>query len=297
MASLLDAADRIGFLDPAAESRPLGGLAIEQMLEACGFEAIRAGREICEAAVKASSATAARSLGDWMKGEGVTVVVYGCREEPEFALRLLSYFLVALKSTCSLATEGGRVRTLFFAGLPETCDLVRERFPAVSGVFRGDEGPAEIIEILGLPRSLLPDQAARDVAYDEARTAFGRELVGKGEYLSVGPVDRKGSRRFGQRGDGIAARIAHGAARGLPPIVCATVGPSSPTGGRPSISSGPGPPAWRARGSSTCWTYGPRGSAARSLAGAGRGWRTAEAFRSGLRRSSPKYGARPVPCS
>jgi hypothetical protein len=225
MARLLDDADIIGFLDPAADSRSLGSLvAIEQMLEACGLETIWAGREICEAADKASSMAAARSLGNWIKGRGVTAVVYGCRREPELALRLLSDFLVALKSTRSLATEGGRVRTLFFAGLSETCDIVRERFPAVSGVFRGDEGPAEIIEILGLPRSLLPDRAARDIAYDEARIAFGRELVEKGEYLSVGPVDRKGSRRFGQRGDGIAARIAHGAARGLPPIVCATVG-------------------------------------------------------------------------
>jgi len=224
MARLLDDADIIGFLEPAVDSRPLGGLAVEQMLEACGLQVIRAGQEICQAADKASSATAARSLGNWVKSEGITAVVYDCRREPEVALRLLSTFLEALKSTYTLATEGGRVRTLFFAGLPETCDLVLERFPAVSGVFRGDEGPAEIIDILGLPRGLLPDQAARDVAYDEARMAFGRELVGKGEYRSVGPVDRRGSRRFGQRGDGIAARIAHGAARGLPPIVCATVG-------------------------------------------------------------------------
>jgi len=224
MARLLDAADRIGFLDSAAVSRPPGGLAIEQILEACGLETIRAGREICEAADKPQAATAARSIGNWMKGEGVTAVVYGCRREPEVAARLFSAFLEALKSTRSLATEGGRVRTLFFAGLPETCDLVRERFPAVAGSFRGDEGPAEIFEILGLPRELLPDQAARDLAYDEERMAFGRELIRKGEYPSVGPVDRSGSRRFGQRGDGIAARIAYGAARGLPPIVRATVG-------------------------------------------------------------------------
>ncbi len=64
--------------------------------------------------------------------------------------------------------------------------------------------------------------------YDEARMTFGRELVARGGYLSVDAVDRSGYGRYGAQGDGIAMRIAHGVARGLPPVMRARLWPDLP---------------------------------------------------------------------
>ena len=228
MARLLDASDKIGFLHPAIDAHTLGIASVEQLLEDCGFAAIRAEGDINEAAGLAADPARARALRDWIKGNGITALGFSYRLDPEEGLRIFSAFLDALEATHSLVSGGGPVKALFFAGLPRTCDLVRDRFPGVAGLFRGDESPAETLDILGLPRYLLPERAAKGAAYDDARMAFGRDLVRKGEYLSVEPVDRSGYRRFGLRGDGIAARVAHGVARGLPPVIRAHVGPYLP---------------------------------------------------------------------
>jgi hypothetical protein len=220
----MDISDRIGLLHPFVDAHTLGISSIEGLLAECGIEAILADAEINSAAGRASNPASARSLRDWIKGNGITALGFSYRLDPEDGLRIFSALMDALTLTRCLATEGGTVRRLFFAGLPRACDLVEERFPSISGVFRGDETPAETLVILGLPSYLLPARAAKGAAYDESRMAFGRELVRKGEYRRVAPVDRSGYRRFGTRGDGIAARVAHGAAHGLPPVIRAHVG-------------------------------------------------------------------------
>ncbi len=228
MARLLDISDRIGFLHPAEDAHRLGIASMERLLEECGLAAIRAGQELNEVVGKAPRPTQARALGDWIRGNGITALGFGDWLEPEDGLALFSAFMDALEASHSLVSDGGTVKTLLFAGLPETCDLVRKRFPLVAGLFRGDESPAETLDILGLPRYLLPERAAKGAAYDDARMAFGRDLVRRGEYFSVEPVDRSGYRRFGSRGDSVAARVAHGIARGLPPLIRAQVGPYLP---------------------------------------------------------------------
>jgi hypothetical protein len=225
---LLSTSDRFGFLHPSVDVHTLGINSIEQLLAECGIMARRASPEINEAANRAADPASARALRDWIKGNGITAIGFSYRLDPEDGLRLFSAFVDALMLSRSFVAEGGTIKALFFAGLPKTCDLVEGRFPVVAGLFRGDESPAETLDILCLPRRLLPKQVAQGAAYDDARMAFGRELVRKGEYQAIGPVDRSGYRRFGQRGDSIAARVAHGAANGLPPVMRAHVGPYLP---------------------------------------------------------------------
>jgi len=69
---------------------------------------------------------------------------------------------------------------------------------------------------------------AESLAYDDTLMAFGREVVRVREYRSVTAVDHEGYGRFGMRGDGIAARIAHGSARALLPLFYAKLVSSLP---------------------------------------------------------------------
>lgn len=224
----LDASERIGFVYPGVDAHTLGINSVAELLADCGVETVFADQEINVAAVHSTEVASSRLLRDWIKGKGLAAIGFSYRLDPEEGLRLFSAFVDSLTLSRSLHTEGGSVRALFFAGLPRACDLVEEKFPKVTGVFRGDETPAETLDILGLPRYLLPERSAKGVVYDEARMAFGRELVRKGEYLSIPPIDRSGYRRFGEKGDGIAARVAHGVARGLPPVMRAHLGPYLP---------------------------------------------------------------------
>ena len=59
-----------------------------------------------------------------------------------------------------LSDQGGPIKGMFFAGLPETCRRVQQQHPDVAGVFQGDETPAETLAILGLDPAALPAELA-----------------------------------------------------------------------------------------------------------------------------------------
>jgi len=130
-----------------------------------------------------------------------------------------------LRASRLLEEQGGPIRGLYFAGLPQACDLVRAQAPGVAGVFRGDETAAETLGILGIPRAGLPRDVAEGVTYDEDRLSFGKDLVRKAEYLAVKPPQAGGYEEFGTRRDTLAARLRHRLARGELPLTRAHVGP------------------------------------------------------------------------
>jgi hypothetical protein len=217
--------DRVGLVHPSIDAHTLGISSIEQVLSDCGIAVLLAPENVNEAVGNASDPSCARAIRDWIKGNRISALGFSYRLDPDDALRCFSRLMTTLSALRAFASDGGSLRFVYFAGLPKACDLVEEAFPRVSAVFRGDETPAETLGMLGVPRDLLPATSAESVAYDESRMAFGEELVRKGEYHRIAPVDRSDYHRFGQRGDTIAARVAHGVSYKLPPVMRAHVGP------------------------------------------------------------------------
>jgi hypothetical protein len=198
------------------------------MLSDCGIIVIKGDAQINSAVGRADDPGSATLIRDWIKGNGITALGFSYRLDPDEGFRYFTNFIETLELVHAFASDGGSVASLFFAGLPRACDLVEARFPKVAAVFRGDETPAETLDALGVPRFMLPESSSMGILYDEARISFGRELVSKADYLAVKPVDRSDYYRYGERGDSIVARIAHGVSHGLPPVIRAHVGPYLP---------------------------------------------------------------------
>jgi hypothetical protein len=220
--------DRLGLVHPAIDVHTLGLSSLEQILSDCGIAVIIADAAVNEVVGRTGDAGSARVIRDWIMGNHITAVGFSYRLDPDDGFRLFSNFMETLDLVHANAADGGSLRSIFFAGLPKACDFVEGRFPQIAAVFRGDETPAETLDLFGVPRSLLPERSAVGVAYDEVRMAFGRELVRKGDYRAVKPVERSDYHRFGEKGDSITARIAHSFTHGFPPVIRAHVGPYLP---------------------------------------------------------------------
>jgi hypothetical protein len=216
--------DRFGFCQPLLDVHTMGLVQAAQLLEECGYAAAVADRDTREA-IDSRSVSA---LAKWVRSNAFTALGFAYRLSPQDGLRCFTAFVEDLRAASLLSAEGGPVRALFFAGLPETCELVSVRFPSVAAVFPGDETPAETLRLFGVPPARIPASVAAGAAYDDSLLAFGRDLVSKGEYSAVRPVDRSGSPRFGQRGERLADRLAYGKAASLPPLVRSHMGPYLP---------------------------------------------------------------------
>lgn len=228
MKTHLEINDKLGLVHPSLDVHTLGLSSLEQMLSDCGIVVVTADASVDDAVGRATEPSCARTIRDWIRGNHITAIGFSYRLDPDDGLRLFARFMETLDIVHGWVSDGGSIHSVFFAGLPRTCDLIEEMFPRVSAVFRGDETPTETLDMLGIPRAILPERSAKGILYDENRMAFGRDLVAKGDYKKIGPVDRSAYYRFGEKGDNLAARVAHGIAHNLPPLMRAHVGPYLP---------------------------------------------------------------------
>jgi hypothetical protein len=228
MRAALTRADRFGLARPSVDAHTLGISSVEQLLKDCGYQSVVADAATCEAFSRPEQIDSIPLVERWIRANRITALGFSYRLDPRAAAGAFAGVLYQLKDKRLLAEQGGPIKAVYFAGLPQACDLVRRENPEVAGVFCGDETPAETLRILGISPALLPAALAEGVAYDEARLAFGRDLIQKGEYLGLKPVDRGGYESFGTRSDTLAARVQHARQQQLGPLMRAHVGPYLP---------------------------------------------------------------------
>ena len=217
--------DRFGLARPAVDAHTLGLSSVQEILAECGYESVGVDAATSEAFGKPEDPAAGATIERWIRENRVTVLGFSFRLDPSEGAALLDRLVCGLKGRRLLREQGGPVRAIYFAGLPEACRLVRARNLPVAGVFRGDETPAETLGVLGIDPGCLPARPSEGLAYDEARLSFGSDLVRKGSYLAVRPVDRTGYDGYGTEQDTVVARVRNGRSLRLPPIMRAHVGP------------------------------------------------------------------------
>ncbi|HWR12043.1 MAG TPA: hypothetical protein VN445_09480 [Rectinemataceae bacterium] len=220
--------DIFGLLHSSIDVHTLGMLSFTQVLEECGIES-----SIADEAVSGDMESLSRHEGGgvlraWLLNRRISALGFSYRLDPADALRLFDALREFLHREKLLHSDGGAIRGLFFAGLPEACEIIAAKHPDLAGAFRGDEAPHETMRMLGIPEDMVPPSLSEGLKYDAARMAFGEALVKAGHYNAIRPVDRSGYPGFGARGDRLTARIARGVAQGLPPLMRVHAGPYLP---------------------------------------------------------------------
>ncbi|MDI6808567.1 MAG: cobalamin-binding protein [Candidatus Eisenbacteria bacterium] len=220
--------DRFGLVRPQLDAHTLGITSVAQLLRDCGYHVIVADATASEAFGFPEDPARGAVIEHWLLDNQIDVLCFSYRLNPADGAALVSRLVGELKRRRLFAVDGGAVKALHFAGLPETCRMVRERNPEVGGIFVGDETPAETLRMLGIETEILPKDLLKGMAYDEDRLSFGKELIEKGEYLAVRPIDRSGCGGYGTGADRLESRIQYGIDHRMPPLTRAHVGPYLP---------------------------------------------------------------------
>ena len=219
------ATDRLGILKPIVYAHVLGISAVEQLLNDCGCSVEIGDRILSEASNRPFDPSSADAVDRWIRSKRLSRIGFSYRLDASDAQELFSGLLHMLNSRKLFVKQGGPLRAVYFAGLPDACSRVKDRYPEVSAVFHGDETVFETLEKLGIRSSILPAETAKNLAYDEDRLSFGRELIQKADYLAVKPPNHGGYPSFGGREDTVVERLAHARRASSLPLIRAHSGP------------------------------------------------------------------------
>lgn len=220
--------DVFGLVRPAIDAHTLGIGAVAALLRDCGFRVVTADAAICAAAGEPGKADNIALLERWIREQGITRVGFSYRLDPEQGAMAFGRLLHHLRGRGLTPEQGGSLVAFYFAGLPRACELVKREHGDRVAVFYGDETPAETLDKIGVDPTLRPREMAEEIAYDDARLAFARDLIRSGKHLALKPADRSGYEGFGTADDRVVARVRHSPERGLPPLMRAHVGPYLP---------------------------------------------------------------------
>ncbi|HQO45303.1 MAG TPA: hypothetical protein PKY65_02415, partial [Rectinema sp.] len=193
--------DVVGLVKPSIDAHTLGILSFAQMLRDCGIRVEIAGEDVNKEIDTISNDRSLDVLVRWIRDRHIDILGYSYRLDPERGVEIFARLVERLRRLGLMAREGGPIVALWFAGLPPACRRAAERVPFVDATFQGNESYEEVLEKLGLPAHLVPEQASVELAYDKARLELGSEIIKNRKYLELKPIDRSGSKRFGLWGE------------------------------------------------------------------------------------------------
>jgi hypothetical protein len=121
----------------------------------------------------------------------------------------------------------GIVETIFFGGLPKTCEAIEKEFDGLVTTFIGGESVGETLLKMGVSEDRIPRDMYEGSKYDELLIKFGKEIIDSQEFVSYKTNDKGKYPEYGTKKDTVIKRVDSNMKHGFGPLMRAHVGPYS----------------------------------------------------------------------
>ncbi|NLE63838.1 MAG: cobalamin-binding protein, partial [Bacteroidales bacterium] len=223
----LGAKEVFGLLKPYIDVHTLGLSSIKNLLNECGYKVIMASEDVSEAVVFIQKINSLSKVKQWIIDNNITRLGFSYRLDPYEAKDYFCSLYYQLKNAEMFSNAGGCIKSVFFAGLPDACDLIKKEFNEEVVVFKGGETPLESLEMLGVPPEKFIKTLSKNDAYDKMLLEFGNQLITSGKYKYIKPQDHYMYKTCGTDNDSYLDRLMYCKKRKTLPLIRAHVGPYS----------------------------------------------------------------------
>lgn len=228
MKEILFGDEVFGFVKPLIDVHTLGISTISNILKDCKYKSYIAPDDVNEALIDIHKLNNYGLLKRWLVDKRITRLGFSYRLDPqEGADYFMSLYNLLLNDKMFLE-DGGQLKQIFFAGLPDACQLVSGKTNNLILVFPGDETPLESLCKLGIPDERLPVTLLQDNEYDNIRWKFATELIASERYKSIIYQDHYNYVTCGKENDTYIDRLNYAKSNRTLPLIRAHVGPYNP---------------------------------------------------------------------
>lgn len=220
--------DVFGFIKPLVDVHTMGVYTMANLLRDCGYRVYVANDDVNEALEQIQKINNYSLLKSWIIKKGITRLGFSYRLDPQEGCDYFMKLFHQLKSDNMFVTESGQLKQIFFAGLPDTCKLVKGKTDGEVLVFPGNESPIESLTMLHVPEGLMPAALNQDNPYDNMRWDFAKKLIESEHWKLEQPLDHLGYPECGKENDTFLARLNYAKNKHSLPIIRTHSGPYNP---------------------------------------------------------------------
>lgn len=221
-------ADVFGFIKPLVDVHTMGLYTIANLLRDCGYKVIIAHDEVCEAVESIYKLNNYGLVKKWIIDNQINRLGFSYRLDPQEGCDYFMSLFEHLRADNMLAENNGPIKEISFAGLPDTCALVKGKTKGQVMVFPGNESPIESLTMYGVPKDKLPAALIQDNEYDRMRWNFAKNLISSERYKLEAAQDHYGYLECGKDNDTFIARLEYAKKKNSLPIIRTHSGPYNP---------------------------------------------------------------------
>lgn len=217
-----------GLIKPLNDVHTLGISIIANLLKGSGYKVEIASAREMEAVREIKKLNNLSLILKWIRDNKITRLGFSYRLDPNDAESFFSNLYTRLKAENMLNADGGQIKGIFFAGLPDSCERIKRVYGDEIVCFPGDEPPLESLHKLKIPVENISDDIKYDNQYDKMRWDFAKSYIESEKYLKVQPADHWGYPAFGRDDDNVVKRITYARTKHTLPLTRVHAGPYSP---------------------------------------------------------------------
>ena len=217
--------DVFGFIKTKVDVHTMGIYTMANLLRDCGYKVVVAKDEIGEAVEKLKKLNNYSLFKNWILSNKINRISFSYRMDPQDGCDYFMTMYEQLSADKMLVEQGGPIKEMSFAGLPDACDLVTQKTDGKILVFPGNEPPVVSLRMYGVPEHILPKSLVNDNPYDNMRWDFAKELVESERWKLEPAQDHFGYNECGTTKDSYIARLCYAREKHTLPIIRTHSGP------------------------------------------------------------------------
>ena len=220
--------DIFGFVKPLVDAHTMGIYTMANLLRECGYKVIIAKDDINEAIEHIKKVNNYSLLKRWVIDNRINHLGFSYRMDPKDGYDYFMTLFEQLRADSMLSEQGGPIKGLSYAGLPDTCIMIKQKTDGRVTVFPGNESPSDALRMYGVPENVLPASLNCNNPYDTMRWDFAKQLIENERWRLESAQDHYGYQECGQKNDSYVARLEYARKKKSLPIIRTHSGPYNP---------------------------------------------------------------------
>ena len=225
MENKVHSSDIFGFIKTKVDVHTMGIYTMANLLRDCGYKVHIAKDDIGEAVEKLQKLNNYSLFKQWVVSNNINRIGFSYRMDPQDGCDYFMTMYEMLRADNMLAEQGGPIKEMSFAGLPDACDFVSQKTDGKILVFPGNEPPIVSLRMYGVPENVLPQSLKNDNPYDNMRWDFAKKLIASERWKLEPAQDHYGYNECGKSNDSYVARLNYAREKHALPIIRTHSGP------------------------------------------------------------------------